>query len=410
MVREAVKLFLFKLILHNWPRKLVALVLSVVIWLVVHHSMTETRTFNGVPLRVLNVPAGLTVAGLQPNGCLEKKMNLTLVGNKDLIDQISPHDIEMVVDARNHTEDWIATFTKQNLVSLNPELDLAGRISRVHAPNVPLRMSKLITDYIMVTITRPTGEPPRGYQFLDAWPYHLKLKLTGPDEVIKRLKLREHQLTFNLNNISKADLDALQSADHNSGHDVISYAVPDHWKQLFLPALSENPIPIDDPLAKNLKLEFVRSDAIPIDFPIPVHVHIASELQQEGSPIAFAPSEMLKEDRGVQFFNAPLYACGVDRLFLKTVSGSVELLIIASHQEPPRVAVQFIDPSRLEDRYVAALLQSDMDGKARESKAHLQEEHIRNRFRSYMYHFQLYSQKDKPLQLSPTLKDRTLFL
>ena len=130
-----------------------------------------------------------------------------------------------MIDAADKPDEWLVIITKKNLVSLNPEIDISSGISRVYHPNFVVRMTKLVTDQIPIVITQPIGEPPRGYQFLDVWPYRLSLTVSGPEEVIKRLKLKEQRITFNINDISKAQLDEL-SLKSESTSEVVSYFVP----------------------------------------------------------------------------------------------------------------------------------------------------------------------------------------
>lgn len=228
------KTLLYKIFVAHWSRKLVSIVLAVIIWLVVNHTLTSTRNISNVPVRIIHLPSGKTVEGIQPNGRLAKKLTLTVVGNRSLIDELTPSDLEVVIDAADKSDEWIVTVSKKNLVSLNPEIDISSGISRVYHPNFVIRMTKLVTEQIPIVITQPIGEAPRGYQFLDVWPYHLSLTVSGPEEVIKRLKLKEQRITFNLSDISKSQMDELAlKAESNS--DVVSYFVPEQWKQINIP-------------------------------------------------------------------------------------------------------------------------------------------------------------------------------
>ena len=70
------KTILYKLFIEHWPRKLVAIILAVITWLVVNHTLTSTRNISNVPVRIIHLPAGRTVEGMQPNGRLAKKVTL----------------------------------------------------------------------------------------------------------------------------------------------------------------------------------------------------------------------------------------------------------------------------------------------------------------------------------------------
>jgi hypothetical protein len=129
------KTLLYKIFVEHWPRKLVSILLAVIIWLVVNHTLTATRNISNVPVRVVHLPPGKTVEGMQASGRLAKKLTLTVVGNKTLIDELTPSDLEIVIDAADKSDEWIITVSKKNLVSLNPEIDFSSGISRVYHPN-----------------------------------------------------------------------------------------------------------------------------------------------------------------------------------------------------------------------------------------------------------------------------------
>ena len=224
------KSFFTFLLLNNWQRKSISLILAVVIWMVVNHSLTTTKTITNVPIRVINIPSGKTIEGMHSSGRLNKKLTLSIVGNKTVLEEISSNDLEVVIDGAGKSDEWIATISKRNLISLNPEIDISKGISRVYHPNFIIRLTKLVTEKLPIVITQPIGEAPRGYELLDVFPYKVMLTVSGPEEVIRRLSLKEQKLTFNLNDISKAQLDAITSVQHADQNDVVSYFVPDQWK------------------------------------------------------------------------------------------------------------------------------------------------------------------------------------
>jgi hypothetical protein len=50
------KSLLIKLFVHNWPRKLISLILAVIIWFVVSQSMATTKTISNIGVRITNIP------------------------------------------------------------------------------------------------------------------------------------------------------------------------------------------------------------------------------------------------------------------------------------------------------------------------------------------------------------------
>lgn len=409
------KSLLMKIFVEHWPRKLVSVVLAVVTWMVVNHTLTSTRNISNVPVRIINLPQGKTVEGMQPNGRLAKKLTLTLVGNKSVIDEVTYSDLEVVIDAADKPDEWIVTVSKKNLVSLNPEIDVSKGISRVYHPNFIIRMTRLITDQIPIVITQPIGEAPRGYQFLDVWPYRLTLTVSGPEEVIKRLKIKEQRITFNLNDISKSQLDDLASKTVENNSDVVSFFVPDQWKQINIPILSDMPIEIDDAQAKGLRIDFIRYSHLPLNTPIPISTFFPPQNLQNMNPakVQIAPSEIVKITDSVPLINSRLFATGVDSLFLDTVKDMIEAVIIVSQKPGASYldwSVQFINPRQLEDKYVASLMSDVSDNDIRLMQPILREEYLRNRFRSYMNHFQLYESEESKFDLSISLKDNQIYI
>jgi hypothetical protein len=401
------------LFIENWQRKGISVALAIVIWLVVNHSLTATRIVSNVPVRISNIPSGKTIEGLQSNGLMTKRITLTLVGNKTLLDELTSNDVEVVIDAADKPDEWIASIGKKNLISLNPEIDLSKGISRVSHSSFLIHLTKQVTEKIPIIITRPIGEAPRDYLFVDVWPYHLTLTVSGPEAAVKRLKATGLKLTFNLNDITKAELDALSANANTSNKDVVSFFVPDAWKQFNLPGISDTPLEIDDPQAKALRIDFMRCDLLPIEKPIPVTLFFPPEYSQTLNPTTYslATNDLIKKVHGLDMIEQPLYAKGVSRLFVEVVRDMIQIVIIAA---PPSEktsldwSIQFVNPHILEDRYVSILLSDSANDEVRHLQPLLREEYLRNRFRSYMSRFQFFKSTDTKLELDITLEDGTI--
>jgi hypothetical protein len=407
-VAENVKTLLTRLFIENWPRKLISLILAMIIWMMISHSMTVNKTIPNVAVRVSNLPADKTIEGMQINGILSKRITITLIGHKAALDEISSKDFEVVIDAKDRSQEWIAAIDKKNLVSLNPDFDINKHVSRIIPVEMIVRQSKLVTERIPITVTQPIGEVPKGYQFLDIYPYQLSVTVNGPEEAVKRLKNRGLKLTFNLNDISQEDLDGLQSSTRADKSDEISFFVPDSWKKISLPLLSETPIEIDDPLAKVLRIDFSRQDLLPIGFSIPVTVFFPPNHSNTLNPETYklATNDFIAKKNGIKVFNAPLYAQGVSRLFLETVKDMVQMVIIASPKSERETLLwnaQFMYPHELEDRYVAKVI-SESNDIVYDVQPHLLEDYLRNRFRNYMTRFRLYTPDNHKLSLKIELK------
>ncbi len=140
------KLWLHTLFVDNWQRKTISTLLAIFIWFSVNHSLTSTRTVAGVPMRLINIPQGKIVEGLQVDGYLSKKISLSLVGNKDLLDDLTANDLEVVIDMGEKPAEWTGNINKKNLVSVNPDFDLVKGVSRVSHQNFTIRMTPQATE------------------------------------------------------------------------------------------------------------------------------------------------------------------------------------------------------------------------------------------------------------------------
>ena len=407
--------FLYNLLLQNWQRKAISAFLAVIIWFSVHASLTSSKTLSNIPVRITNVPANKTVEGLQSNGYLSRRITLNLAGSKSLLEDLTANDMEVVIDAADKSEEWIASLTKKNLISLNPDIDLTKDISRVSHPSFIIRLTKLMTEKIPVLITRPVGEAPRDYQFLDIWPYQLNLTVAGPEETIKQLKAKGVKLTFNLHQISKSHLDGLTSTQSPANGDVVSYYVPDQWKQILLPLLSDQPIEINDPQAKALRIDFVRSNLLPIEKQIPINLYIPPKYAALINPdtLALSSSNNIEKVDGLYFLKAQLCAKNVSLPFLKVVRDMLQITVIVvpkSEKSTLDWSLQCINSRVLEDRFVSLSMSDTSEDEVQDVPPAMREEYLRNRFRNYMNRLQLCWPDDTRLEFKIELEGSQVVL
>lgn len=394
------KTLLRKLFIDHWQRKLVALILSMIIWLVVNHSISITKNIHNVPVTIKNLPPGQTAEGLQPNGRLKEGISLSLTGNKHVLENLSSKDLLVVIDAEREKDEWIAKITPKNLVCLNPSIDLIKEISKVSHSSLIVKLTNLIREKIPVIVTKPIGEPPTGYKYLDIWPYQLSIYVTGPKNLVENLKTKGLKLTLNLNNISKETLDSLYEKKNG---DEISFFVPKEWKTIFLPDLSDTPIKIDDKRAKALRIDFAKKELIPLEREIPITLFFPPQYKDTLNPDTYSlnSNPFIRKQNGINLIKVPLYAGGVSPLFVDIVKDMIQIVVITTptkENKAPLWNVQFIYPIELENRYIAqASLVNAAD--LSEIQPHLREEYLRNRFRSYMNRFRLYTEKNQKLHL-----------
>lgn len=405
---EIMESLVTKLFFHQWQRKLVALLTATVIWIFVNHSITSSKIIPSVPIRVINLPTDKTIQGLLPNGFLGKRTALTLTGTKDVIDQLEPGDVEIILDVSNLPSDGIVQITKKNLISLNPNFNLPKHVTSVSHPEFVIKMSPILTEKVPIIIHQPIGDSPKGYEFLDIWPIKLTQTVSGPQEQVLNLKNQGLELTLNLNDITKEQLDVLQG--NGVYEDEISFYVPDQWKKVVIPYSTRGPEPINDPEAKTLQLNFLRQQMIPIKNELPIHVFYPLKTSKTLNPNTYplAASQFVQIKNHLPVLTIPLFASNVSNLFLEIVKDNIELDIVAAlptEKEKLEWGVNFIDDTHLEDMYVAFLLNHSRTSDSLQNKNHERENHFRQRFRLYVQRITLYLSPQYKLELESKLED-----
>ena len=401
--------WLKEILLENWQQKAVSFILAIFIWVVVNESITITRTIPNVPIRLKNLQQDQTAEGLLPNGYLSRRISLTMTGNRSLLDDLDANDIEVILNASGEASEWIATIGKKNLVSLNPDLDISSGITRVEHSELIISLSKLVTEKIPIHIGKPIGEPPEGYQLLDIWPQQLTYSLSGPEDQVAELMKKGLSLDFDLNAISREELDALETSQHRSQRDEVVFFVPDSWKKVMIPIHNNALEPIKDPEARKLHITFLRKKAIPLGQSLPIRIFYPPNVSNTINPSTYGLSvkDSLIKRHGLDILNFPVLAMNVSQLFLDVVQDNLELTIIATPKnlrEHLRWTVQFIDPIALEDRYVTRSLNDELGSNRKVLNPTLREKQLRERFRHYMRSFQLYKNEASQLLLEIELQ------
>jgi hypothetical protein len=404
-----------RMFLQNWPRKLTALAAAIIMWSLVNQSLTETRTFTNIPVRIIKLPRDKTILGLLPSGYMKYRISLTVTGAKSTVSELVAGDLEVVISAEGKKQSWIATIDKKNLYHIHEKTtDWKKSINSVTANDIYMKMSRLISEEIPLTINPPRGEPPEGYQYLDVWPKYLKQRVSGPEEQVAALKQRGLEVTFNLKKITKEELDALSSA---SDSDELSYFIPTSWKMVPIPFRGNSLEPFNDPRAKLLRIDFLKQELVPLGTELPVSVFFPLKYSRALNPENYSlkENEIIQKQNGLYVLKLPLYVRDVSRLFLDTVKNNILLTVTAapkSVSERLSWDPQFIDERILEDEFVQNYLNEIDEAYRKEKVVSTQnaEEETRKRFRDYLRSFKLYKEDGTPLELQAQLQKESISL
>lgn len=399
-------------ITYNWQRKVAALLAAIMIWVLVNQSISATKTIPGVAVRVVNLPAEKTIEGIASNGLLNKRLSLTLSGTKSVIENLSAADLEVLLDATTIPSEGSIQIGKKNLVSLNPNLDLQRQVTQLSHPDLVIPLTRLLTAKIPIVFRTPVGLPPKGYEILGIWPQSLMQTVSGPEPQVAQLRMKGLEITFDLNEISEADLDALKGSQNGLYDDEVSFRIPNDWKKVLVPYCEPVLEAINDPDAEQLHIDFLRKKWIPIETPVPIQVFYPVKHAKTINPLTFplliAPP-IQKKDL-ITYLKMPLYAYEVSHLFLDIVKDHLEISIIASPEnegEPLKWSVEFIDPIALEENYVSFLTKRHQTHTSlRESAALAREQHWRERFREYLLRFSLYKAPHQKLKLKARMGEK----
>lgn len=399
--------------INHWQRKLVALLTAIIIWFFVNESITDTKNLPNVPIRIINLPEDKTIPGMQPNGIIGKRIPLKLQGTKNVVDSLEPGDLEVLLDVSAiQQNDWVVQISKKNLISLNPSVDLSRHISDVSHPEFVLKFSQLMTGKIPVTVQRPKGEPPQGYEFLDIWPQSLKHTVVGPEEQVKELMTSGLNLQIDMSMISKADLDKIKPSRENFHDDEVSFYIPMHWKKVPVPFKGGVLEEITDVEGQKLHLDFLKREYLPVNQDITLRafypLETAGTLNPETAPLL--EEGKIKKNHEVFYLSMPLYVYDVSLQFLEVIKDNLEIVIIVEKSKDTNAlnwCLQVVDPHLMEDKYVNTLISYNNSNTAIKNSefkhTKKRETHLRERFRKYLQRLAFYTAPDKKLQIDVRL-------
>lgn len=405
-----------KLFIDNWQRKIVALILALITWFFVNHSLTISKTVSDVPIRVTNLPKDKAIKGMQSDGLLSNFASIEIQGNKNLIDRLTNSDLEILLDLKDNIKDVYSTIiSKSNLISKNSTINIERAIKKIKPQELTIQLSKFAIEKIPIVITQPIGVCPKSYQLLDVWPYILYLTVSGPEEVLKNLKAKGLKLTFDLNSITEGELDAIDAINKRGRKNVVSFFIPTPWKRINIPEISMSPIDIDDPNAKTLRIDFIKKDFIPINTPIPIMLFFPNSISNKLNPsnITIANNDFVKKINGIDMLTIPLYVQGISQTFIDTTHEKIFILIQVEPNEDKKEMewhVQTVFPRVIESSFIKNYLAEKSNDTSLDLQNPLLEDYLKIQFRSYLNKFRLWISPNEKLYLKIILENNKIYI
>jgi YbbR domain-containing protein len=168
-----------KLFLEDWSLKLLALAITVVLWLAVTgQNKPVTMRVSDVQLNFLK-PDGLEISNEPPS-----HVEAFLRGSPDKLDLIGPRDLVATVDLTDQKAGERVVRLSLDRVKMDLREDV--KIQRFQPTTIPIRLEPII-ELPMDVEVRFEGKLPEGYEVVSVSANPAKVRLRGPADRINAL-------------------------------------------------------------------------------------------------------------------------------------------------------------------------------------------------------------------------------
>jgi YbbR domain-containing protein len=168
-----------KLFLEDWSLKLLALAITVVLWLAVTgQNKPVTLRVSGVQLNFLR-PEGLDISNEPPG-----RVEVILTGSPDKLDRIGPRDLVATVDLSDQKAGERIVRLSLDRVKMDLREDV--KIQGFHPSTIPIRLEPIVEVPVDVEV-KFEGKLPEGYEVVGVSVTPAQVRLRGPGDRIKAL-------------------------------------------------------------------------------------------------------------------------------------------------------------------------------------------------------------------------------
>lgn len=168
-----------KLFLEDWGLKLLALGITIALWLAVTgQNQPMKMRVSGVQLNFLR-PEGLEISNDPPS-----TIDVTLTGSRDKLDRIGPRDLIANVDLSDQKAG--ERLIRMTLDRVKMELQEDVKIESFHPATISVRLEPIIEQTVDVEV-KFEGKLPEGFEVTGATVNPAKIRLRGPADRINAL-------------------------------------------------------------------------------------------------------------------------------------------------------------------------------------------------------------------------------
>jgi YbbR domain-containing protein len=169
-----------KVFLEDWGLKLLALAITVVLWLAVTgQNKPMTMRLSGVQLNFLR-PDGLEISNDPP-----ATIDVILTGSRDKLDRIGPRDLIANVDLSDQKPG--ERLIRMTLDRVKVDLQEDVKIQGFHPATIPVKLEPIIEEPMEVEV-KFEGKLPEGFEVMGVTVNPAKVRLRGPADRINALR------------------------------------------------------------------------------------------------------------------------------------------------------------------------------------------------------------------------------
>jgi YbbR domain-containing protein len=172
--------WLRKMFLEDWGLKLLALAITIVLWLgITGQNKSVTLRVNGVQLNFLR-PPGLELSNDPPT-----TVDVVFNGSKDKLDRIEPRELVANVDLSDQKPGERIIRLTVNRVKMDLQEDVT--IQGFHPASIPIRLEPVVETTLNVEV-KFEGKLPEGYELGSVTVSPATVRLRGPVDHLNALR------------------------------------------------------------------------------------------------------------------------------------------------------------------------------------------------------------------------------